>query len=255
MGMEEKVTKSRFMCFVSAILYCVVSFGVFYLGIEILGKVVTSYKTYWIPTGQNVADVLKTIFAPWEFASEKNPLTWIIGIIVVFGGFLIQFLFYVVFPAAGPVICGFFGLGFLGAAGENFKHIFIRTEKTESSADAAYRKTKKEYENFQEEYREFQKFREYKEATGNGTYQESNTNSQQNSYSSSSIPEDLQKAMALFMVDDLNNLTMIYLKKTRNHFMAALHPDAVKSEEEQAQATEQAKKINIAYDLLKKYAK
>lgn len=60
--------------------------------------------------------------------------------------------------------------------------------------------------------------------------------------------DELAKAMALFMFDDLTKVTMIDLKAQRNLLIKTFHPDKAETNNEQY-----AQKINCAYDVLKKH--
>lgn len=62
----------------------------------------------------------------------------------------------------------------------------------------------------------------------------------------SSNPSELQQAMVLFMIDNLDDITLSSLKLHRNRLMQTFHPDAGSSED-----TKYAQKINTAYDVLK----
>ena len=61
--------------------------------------------------------------------------------------------------------------------------------------------------------------------------------------------DDVQKALALFMFDNVDEITQDSLKKQRNALIKAFHPDNNEANESYSQ------KINTAYDLLSKYAK
>lgn len=69
--------------------------------------------------------------------------------------------------------------------------------------------------------------------------------SQHNSTNSSNSSE-LQKAMALFMIDDLSNTTLNELKTQRNRLIKTFHPDVSGSN-----STQYAQRINTAYEILK----
>lgn len=58
---------------------------------------------------------------------------------------------------------------------------------------------------------------------------------------------ELQQAMALFMIDDLNTLTLKELKLQRNKLIKTFHPDT-----SDANNTKYAQKINTAYEVLKR---
>ena len=60
--------------------------------------------------------------------------------------------------------------------------------------------------------------------------------------------DELTKAMALFMFDDLTKVTMIDLKAQRNLLLKTFHPDKAETNNEQY-----AQKINSAYEVLKKH--
>ena len=56
--------------------------------------------------------------------------------------------------------------------------------------------------------------------------------------------------MALFMVDDLENITLDELKKIRNRLIKTFHPDA-----NDASDTGYSQKISDAYEILKSVLK
>ena len=58
---------------------------------------------------------------------------------------------------------------------------------------------------------------------------------------------ELEKALALFMFDDIKDVTEESLKKQRNTLIKAFHPDNNTSNEAYSQ------KINSAYELLHSY--
>ncbi len=60
----------------------------------------------------------------------------------------------------------------------------------------------------------------------------------------------LQKALAMFMFDSINDVTAEKLKTQRNRLIKSFHPDANSDED-----TRYAQKINEAYELLHKYVK
>ena len=60
----------------------------------------------------------------------------------------------------------------------------------------------------------------------------------------------LQKALAMFMFDSINDVTAETLKAQRNRLIKSFHPDANSDED-----TRYAQKINEAYELLHKYVK
>ena len=60
----------------------------------------------------------------------------------------------------------------------------------------------------------------------------------------------LQKALAMFMFDSINDVTAENLKAQRNRLIKSFHPDANSDED-----TRYAQKINEAYELLHKYVK
>lgn len=60
----------------------------------------------------------------------------------------------------------------------------------------------------------------------------------------------LQKALAMFMFDSINDVTAEKLKAQRNRLIKSFHPDANSDED-----TRYAQKINEAYELLHKYVK
>lgn len=62
-----------------------------------------------------------------------------------------------------------------------------------------------------------------------------------------STPSELQQAMALFMIDDLDDVTLSSLKLHRNRLMQTFHPDTGSADD-----TKYAQKINNAYEVLKK---
>ncbi len=57
---------------------------------------------------------------------------------------------------------------------------------------------------------------------------------------------DLQQAMALFMIDNLDDITLSSLKLHRNRLMQTFHPDTSSADD-----TKYAQKINAAYEVLK----
>lgn len=63
----------------------------------------------------------------------------------------------------------------------------------------------------------------------------------------SSTPSELQQAMALFMIDNLDEVTLSSLKLHRNRLMQTFHPDTGSADD-----TKYAQKINTAYEILKK---
>lgn len=73
--------------------------------------------------------------------------------------------------------------------------------------------------------------------------QENNTNQ--------NYGNDINKAMALFMLDDMT-FTLADLKKIRNRLMKSCHSDNYGNDE---LSNKQSKKINQAFNLLKQYAK
>ena len=81
----------------------------------------------------------------------------------------------------------------------------------------------------------------------NTTWQKASEEAYGDSYVSSESSE-LQQAMNLFMVDDLEALTMEDLKKMRSRLMKTFHPDLNDGKD-----TVFAQKINAAYDVLEKY--
>lgn len=62
-----------------------------------------------------------------------------------------------------------------------------------------------------------------------------------------STPSELQQAMSLFMIDNLDEITLSSLKLHRNRLMQTFHPDLGNSDD-----TKYAQKINTAYEVLKK---
>lgn len=60
-------------------------------------------------------------------------------------------------------------------------------------------------------------------------------------------PSELQQAMALFMIDNLDDMTLSSLKLHRNRLMQTFHPDTGSADD-----TKYAQKINKAYEVLKK---
>lgn len=59
---------------------------------------------------------------------------------------------------------------------------------------------------------------------------------------------ELQQAMALFMIDDLSEMTLSELKTQRNKLIGIFHPDKSADND-----TKYAQKINAAYEVLKQY--
>lgn len=78
-------------------------------------------------------------------------------------------------------------------------------------------------------------------------YCEDNPSCETPSYTSSSSSE-LQKAMALFMFDDLDNVTLEKVKMQRNRLIKTFHPDKGDADD-----TSYAQRINNAYEALKSY--
>lgn len=64
------------------------------------------------------------------------------------------------------------------------------------------------------------------------------------------ITGDLQQAMALFMIDHFEDITVERIRKQRNRLIKAFHPDVGQVENDAY-----AQKINNAYELLLQYAK
>lgn len=62
--------------------------------------------------------------------------------------------------------------------------------------------------------------------------------------------DELHQAMTLFMIDDLNDITLSDLKEQRNRLMKTFHPDKASDDD-----TKYAQKINSAYDILNQYLK
>lgn len=60
-------------------------------------------------------------------------------------------------------------------------------------------------------------------------------------------PSELQQAMTLFMIDNLDDVTLSSLKLHRNRLIQTFHPDNGSAED-----TKYAQKINMAYEVLKK---
>lgn len=69
-----------------------------------------------------------------------------------------------------------------------------------------------------------------------------------NSASESTIANELQQAMALFMIDRMEDLTLERVRAQRNRLIKAFHPDKGSSDD-----TAYAQKINYAYEILQKY--
>ena len=69
-----------------------------------------------------------------------------------------------------------------------------------------------------------------------------------NSAGESAMANDLQQAMALFMIDRVEDLTIEKIKAQRNRLIKAFHPDRGSSDD-----TAYAQKINCAYETLQKY--
>lgn len=59
---------------------------------------------------------------------------------------------------------------------------------------------------------------------------------------------ELQQAMALFMIDSIENITIEELKSLRNRLIKTFHPDLSENAN-----TKYAQKINNAYEIIKKY--
>ncbi|WP_036607569.1 hypothetical protein [Oribacterium sp. P6A1] len=74
--------------------------------------------------------------------------------------------------------------------------------------------------------------------------EESNQSQNENTQSDTNSSTDLNKALALFMFDSLNEITEEKLKRQRNILIKAFHPDNALSDDEYS------KKINNAYSIL-----
>lgn len=64
----------------------------------------------------------------------------------------------------------------------------------------------------------------------------------------SALPDELQQAMTLFMLDSLTGVNLDAIKEHRNRLIKAFHPDLGSSAD-----TAYAQKINNAYEVLKQY--
>lgn len=84
----------------------------------------------------------------------------------------------------------------------------------------------------------------FQEAYDAAVYRENQYNEAQ-SYNQVDINE-LQQAMALFMLDTLDNVTLADIKKQRNRLIKVYHPDTGSAAD-----TKFAQKINNAYEILK----
>ena len=71
---------------------------------------------------------------------------------------------------------------------------------------------------------------------------------QANSTGESQIASELQQAMALFMIDRMEDLTLDRIRAQRNRLIKAFHPDKGSSDD-----TAYAQKINNAYEFLQQY--
>ena len=64
----------------------------------------------------------------------------------------------------------------------------------------------------------------------------------------SPFTSELQKAMLVFLIDDLKDVTLDNLKEQRNRLMKMYHPDAIPDID-----PKYAQKINSAYEVLKNH--
>ena len=71
---------------------------------------------------------------------------------------------------------------------------------------------------------------------------------QANSTGETQIASELQQAMALFMIDRVEDLTLDRIRAQRNRLIKAFHPDKGSSDD-----TAYAQKINNAYEILQQY--
>ena len=62
--------------------------------------------------------------------------------------------------------------------------------------------------------------------------------------------DDVGKAMSLFMLDSLDNVTIESLKQIRNRLIKSFHPDDASNNNDY---TEKAQQINKSYSILKQY--
>lgn len=67
-------------------------------------------------------------------------------------------------------------------------------------------------------------------------------------YSAPAVADELQQAMALFMLDGLEGVTLNEIKSQRNRLLKTFHPDKGSADDAKF-----AQKINNAYDVLKQY--
>ena len=95
------------------------------------------------------------------------------------------------------------------------------------------------------EFREFFLFI-WNESIALNSYHYEETTQQYEEAVSSAMPFELQQAMALFMFDDLKDVTISKLKLQRNRLMQTFHPDHGNAED-----TQYAQKINNAYEVIK----
>ena len=70
----------------------------------------------------------------------------------------------------------------------------------------------------------------------------------ENASSNTTMSTELQQAMALFMIDRIEDLTIDKIKMQRNRLIKAFHPDKGSSDD-----TAYAQKINNAYEFLQQY--
>lgn len=88
---------------------------------------------------------------------------------------------------------------------------------------------------------------EYREELRDNLYgDDDNSDYHNDSYATN--PSELQQAMALFMIDSLDNVTLTDIRAIRNRMIKAFHPDKGSSED-----TKYAQKINNAYEVLKEH--
>lgn len=84
----------------------------------------------------------------------------------------------------------------------------------------------------------------------NNNYKQYDEHSNNNQNEPVTEDAQLQKALAMFMFDSIEDVTAEKLKTQRNRLIKSFHPDANSDED-----TRYAQKINEAYDLLHKYVK
>jgi len=127
----------------------------------------------------------------------------------------------------------------------------VLTNKIKAPAKKSFFGNKVQYENPKgmDEFLTFFKMAWYKALEED--YSKENS-SKENGYDSEYVvnTNELQQAMNLFMIDDINSITVDELKKMRNRLIKTFHPDL-----NSAADTKYAQKINAAFDVLNNYLK